>query len=145
VPAEDEHVRPLLYEMSGDGDTDAAVSAANNGDLAFQSQHDASLRLRRGIVRGRRSRGAAAPVEAEVGLLAASAQCGSSHNRGAKSNRLNADVSHGGVAPAVREKWIEPRSQRWAKVTARAISMRDAVDGFGHGFRNAPRGAGLHI
>jgi hypothetical protein len=32
---EDEHVRALFFEALGDGEPNAVVSAANNGDLAF--------------------------------------------------------------------------------------------------------------
>jgi hypothetical protein len=40
APTEDEHVRALLHEPLGDGKPDAARTAADDCDLAFQSIHD---------------------------------------------------------------------------------------------------------
>ena len=52
APTEDEHVRALFHEPLGDGEPDAARAAADDGDLACQSRHDASFRLRPRLVRG---------------------------------------------------------------------------------------------
>jgi hypothetical protein len=45
APTEDEHVGALLHEPLRDGEPDATVAAADDGDLACQSRHDASLSL----------------------------------------------------------------------------------------------------
>jgi hypothetical protein len=52
APAEDENVRALLHEPLGDGEPDAARTAADDGDLVFQSRHDASFSFRPWLVQG---------------------------------------------------------------------------------------------
>jgi hypothetical protein len=43
APSEDEHVRAVHYEPLGYRELDAAVSAADNADFAFQSGHNNSF------------------------------------------------------------------------------------------------------
>jgi hypothetical protein len=53
APTEDEHVSALLYEPLRHGESNAAVSAADDCNLAFQSRHDGSFSSHHRFVWGR--------------------------------------------------------------------------------------------
>src|SRR5262249_24960063 len=81
APTEDEYVRALLYEPPGDGESDAARTAADDCDLVFQYRHNASLHSP--------EHSSGYRVDIEMGPAASGAQCGSSHFGGAKSNQAS--------------------------------------------------------
>jgi hypothetical protein len=116
-PTEDEYLRALLHEPLGDGEPDAAVAAADNGDFAFQSRHDAAFSLRPGSS----GQGLRFFSQFDVGSPAPGAQCGSSHTGGAQTIRPNAWRGVCRAAFAVREKGLE---LRWPAMLAKYVAAR---------------------
>jgi hypothetical protein len=91
----------LFHETLGDGEPDATISAADDGDLTFQSQHDASPAtvLKFVLSTGTRTASWRALDGRQIGPAASGLQCGNAHMDGAKMIRASGlgSVAAGGI------------------------------------------------